>query len=82
LVEVDVGVKVGSQTRCGRRTGARRLEVVSGGRLCGLVHAHVPKVEAAEVVGLLVGIVVESAVVWEIASATPGRRLRPHSGER
>jgi hypothetical protein len=84
LVDVEVGVKVGSQTRRGRRVGARRLqvEVVSGGRLCGLIHAHVPKVEAAEVVGLLVGIVVESAVVWEIPSAAPCRRLRPHCGER
>ena len=84
MVDVEVGVKVGSQTRRGRRVGARRLqvEVVSRGRLCGLGHAHVPEVEAAEVVGLLVGIVVESAVVWEIPSAAPCRRLRPHCGER
>lgn len=84
MVDVEVGVKVGSQTRCGRRAGARRLqvEVVSGGRLRGLVHAHVSEIKAAEVVGLLVGIVVESAVVWEIASAAPCRRLRPHCGER
>jgi hypothetical protein len=82
LVDVEVRVKVGSQTRRGRRTGARRLqvEVVSGCRLCGLVHAHVPEIETAEVVGLAG--VVKSAVVWEIPPAAPCRRLRPHCGER
>jgi hypothetical protein len=83
LVDVEVRVKVGSQARGGRRAGARRLqvEVVSCGRLCGLVHAHVPEIKVAEVVRLL-GIVVESAVVWEISSSTPCGRLRPHCGER
>ena len=27
LVDVEVGVKVGSQAGCGRRAGARRLQV-------------------------------------------------------
>lgn len=84
LVDVEVGVKVGSQAGRGRRAGTRRLqvEVVSRRRLRGLVHhAHVPEIEAAKVVWLG-GIVVERAVVWEIPPAAPCRRLRPHCGER
>jgi hypothetical protein len=84
LVDVEVSVEVGSQARCGRRMRACRLqvEVVSLGRSRRLVvHAHVPEVEAAEVVWLA-GAVVDGTVDRHVASAAPSRvRMRPHGGE-